>query len=187
LPAHESISDRRPRKAQLWCVFIFCFLTARAAAGQSYDILLKHGHVIDPASQIDRVMDIAIADGKIARVATSLPEAQARKVLDVKGLYITPGLIDLHAHVYGYSGSLFPDDTALFAGTTTVVDAGGAGWRSFDDFKQRIISRSRTRVLAFLNIVGRGMWGQKRKTISKIWTRSRRRLKSMRTQTALWA
>jgi len=62
-------------------------------------------------------------------------------------------LIDLHAHVYGYSGSIFPDDTALLAGTTTVVDAGGAGWRSFDEMLRRVIQPSRTRVLAFINIV----------------------------------
>lgn len=135
------------------------FLMASLAAAQSYDILLQGGHVVDPATGIDQVMDIGISGDRIARVAASLPAQQAKKVLNVKGLYVTPGLIDLHAHVYGYSGSVFPDDTALLAGTTTVVDAGGAGWRSFDDFKKKIIEPSKTRVLVFLNIVGRGMLG----------------------------
>ncbi|HEU0138884.1 MAG TPA: amidohydrolase/deacetylase family metallohydrolase [Bryobacteraceae bacterium] len=128
--------------------------------GQSrYDLLLKGGHVIDPANQRDGVMDVAVKGNTIARVASAIPAGEAVKVLDVSGLYVTPGLIDLHAHVYGYSGSIFPDDTALIAGTTTVVDAGGAGWRTFDDFYEKIIRPSRTRVLAFLNIVGRGMLG----------------------------
>ena len=126
-----------------------------------YDLLLKNGHVIDPANRIDRVLDVAISGDKIARVAADIPAGQARKVVDVKGLYVTPGLIDLHAHVYGYSGSIFPDDTALIAGTTTVVDAGGSGWRSFDDMYQRVIRPSATRVLALINIVGHGMIGSK--------------------------
>jgi dihydroorotase len=140
-------------------LLILCFAIRGAAIAQSFDFLLKGGHLIDPANQIDGVMDVAISGNKIVRVAADLPSGRAKKVLDVKGLYVTPGLIDLHAHVYGYSGSLFPDDTALPAGTTTVVDAGGAGWRSFDDFKNKVIDKSKTRVLVFLNIVGRGMIG----------------------------
>lgn len=140
-------------------LFSFALLTTSIANAQSYDFLLKGGHVIDPANQIDAVMDVAISGNKIARVAPNLPAGQAKKVLDLKGLYVTPGLIDLHAHVFGYSGSLFPDDTALVAGTTTIVDAGGAGWRSFEEFKNKIINKSKTRVLVFLNIAGRGMIG----------------------------
>ena len=129
------------------------------AAAQTYDLLLKGGHVIDPANEIDRIMDVAVKDDKIARVAEDISSDEAKKTLDVTGLYVTPGLIDLHAHVTGYSGSLFPDDTALLTGTTTVVDCGGAGWRSFEDFKKTIIDTSKTRVLAFINIVGHGMLG----------------------------
>jgi dihydroorotase len=130
------------------------------AMGQfKYDLVLKGGHVIDPANNIDRVMDVAVAGGTIVRVAPEIPSAEARKNIDVKDLYVTPGLIDLHAHVFGYSGSIFPDDTALLAGTTTVVDAGGAGWRTFDEMKKRIIDPSVTRVLSLLNIVGHGMIG----------------------------
>jgi len=114
---------------------------------------------MDPASQIDRVMDVAVKGDRIARVAPEIPAAQARKALDLGGLYVTPGLIDLHTHVYAgpHPGSLFPDSTALVTGATTVVDCGSSGWRTFEDFKARIIDRSKTRVLAFLNIVGWGM------------------------------
>jgi len=144
------------------CRLLVLLAAACAAPGQTrYDLLLKNGHVLDPANRIDGVMDVAIAAGKIARVEADIPAAQARKVVDVKGLYVTPGLVDLHAHVFGYSGSIFPDDSALTACTTTVVDAGGSGWRTFDEMRKRIILPSRTRVLALLNIVGHGMVGQK--------------------------
>ena len=132
------------------------FATSLLSA-QTYDLLIKGGHVIDPANRIDGVMDVAVSGNRIARVAADMPATQGRKVIDAAGLYVTPGLIDLHAHVYGYEGSLLPDDTALIAGTTTVVDAGGSGWRTFDDFRRTVIARSRTRVLASINIVGHGM------------------------------
>jgi len=125
-------------------------------AAQTYDILIQNGRVIDPANDIDAVMDVAVKDGKIARVAESI-SGDAEKVIDATGAIVTPGLIDIHAHVYGYSGSIFPDDTALYAGTTTVVDCGGAGWMTFDDFKEKIIDRVKTRVYSFINIVGHGM------------------------------
>ena len=132
-------------------------LTATLLPAQTYDLLIKGGHVIDPANSIDSAMDVSISAGRIARVAQSIPASQGRKVIDASGLYVTPGLIDLHAHVYGYDGSLFPDDTSLVTGATTIVDAGGSGWRTFDDFRKTIIAHSRTRVLALINIVGHGM------------------------------
>jgi dihydroorotase len=134
-------------------------LAAALARGQSYDLLLKGGHVIDPGNNIDGLMDVAVSGSKIARVAPDIPASSAKKTVNAAGLYVTPGLIDLHAHVYGYSGSIFPDSTSLVNGTTTICDAGGAGWRTFEDFKKRIIDTSRTRVLVFLNIVGKGMVG----------------------------
>jgi dihydroorotase len=133
------------------------FFAASLLSAQTYDLLIKSGHVIDPANRIDGVMDVAVSGNRIARVAPDIPASQGRKVIDAAGLYVTPGLVDLHAHVYGYEGSLFPDDTSLVAGTTTVVDAGGSGWRTFDDFRRTVIARSSTRVLVFLNIVGHGM------------------------------
>jgi dihydroorotase len=137
-------------------------------AQSSYDLLLKGGHVIDGKNKISAVMDVAIADGKIAAVAADIPAAKALKVVDVSGLYVTPGLIDMHVHVYAGTGqrgaycgdnSVYPDGFTFRSGVTTVADAGSSGWRNFPDFKDRVIDRARTRVLAFLNIVGAGMGG----------------------------
>jgi dihydroorotase len=140
-----------------------------AAFGQpAYDLLLQGGHVIDAKSNISAVRDVAIKDGLIAAVAPRLNPADALKVVNVTGLYVTPGLIDIHAHVFAGTGergsyagdsSLYPDGYTFRVGVTTVADAGCAGWRNFADFKDRIIDRSKTRVLVFLNIVGSGMRG----------------------------
>jgi dihydroorotase len=131
-----------------------------AAYAQPYDLLLRGGRVIDPASGIDARLDVGITGERIVAVQADIPPTQARRVVDVSGLYVVPGLIDLHAHVFGYDGSIAPDDTSLIAGTTTVVDAGGSGWRTFDEFRRTVIARSKTRVLALLNIVGKGMVGE---------------------------
>lgn len=145
-------------------------LAAAALHAQQYDLLLQHGHVIDPKNNIDSVMDVAVSNGKIARVAASIPTADAIKTVDATGLYVTPGLIDIHAHVYAGTGeknsyagdnSIYPDGYTFRVGVTTVVDAGCSGWRNFEDFKQRVIDRQHTRILAMLNIVGSGMRGPK--------------------------
>ena len=133
-----------------------------------YALLIKGGHVLDARNGIDAVRDVAIADGKIAAVAASIPATDAATVVDARGLYVTPGLIDIHAHVFWgteptqYSNgpsSVPPDSHSFRAGQTTLVDVGGAGWRNFPQFKAQVIDRSKTRVLAFLNIVGHGMRG----------------------------
>jgi dihydroorotase len=138
------------------------------AAEPKYDLLLRGGHVIDPRNGTNAVRDVAIAGGKIAAVAPRIEPAEAFKTIDVSGLFVTPGLVDIHTHVYtgtgekgSYAGdnSVYPDGFTLRVGVTTVADAGGAGWRNFEDFKTRVIDRSKTRVLAFLNIVGHGMRG----------------------------
>ncbi|HUQ92517.1 MAG TPA: amidohydrolase/deacetylase family metallohydrolase [Bryobacteraceae bacterium] len=129
------------------------------ATAQRYDILLKGGRVLDPASNLNATRDVAISGTTIARIAADIPASEAEKTIDAKGLHITPGLIDLHFHTYGYSGAIFPDDTALLAGTTTVVDAGGPGYRTYADFKKKIVDTSATRVLALINIAGNGMTG----------------------------
>jgi dihydroorotase len=135
-----------------------------------YDLLIQGGHVIDPRNGISAVRDVGIQGGKIAAVAPRLDPKDALKTVNAAGLYVTPGLVDIHVHVYAGTGergsyagdnSLYPDGFTLRVGVTTVADAGCAGWRNFEDFKQRIIDRSRTRVLAFLNIVGHGMRGPK--------------------------
>ncbi|HWJ55234.1 MAG TPA: amidohydrolase/deacetylase family metallohydrolase [Vicinamibacterales bacterium] len=144
--------------------------TPAPTAAKKYDLLLRGGHVIDARNNVDAVRDVAIKAGKIALVAAAIPPADAGKTIDVSGLYVTPGLIDIHTHVYtgtgepnSYAGdnSVYPDGFTFRVGVTTVADAGGSGWRNFEDFKTRIIDRSRTRVLAFLNIVGHGMRGGK--------------------------
>lgn len=130
-----------------------------------YDLLLKNGHVIDDKNHIDKVMDVAIKDGKIAAVAANLNPSDAAKTIDVKGDYVTPGLIDIHEHVYTVSADgplsklhgIWPDALADRTGVTTVVDAGTSGWRTFEDFKKSVIDRVQTRVLVDLNIVGWGM------------------------------
>ncbi len=137
--------------------------------GQTYDTILKGGHVIDPKNNIDRVFDVAIKDGKIAAVSSDIDVKLASQVIDVSGLYVTPGLIDIHGHVFagtepdhaygnGFS-SVSPDGFTFRVGVTTIVDCGGAGWKSFPIFKENIIDKSKTRVLSFLNIVGEGMRG----------------------------
>ncbi|TMI87555.1 MAG: amidohydrolase/deacetylase family metallohydrolase [Bacteroidetes bacterium] len=136
---------------------------------QSYDIVIKGGHVIDPKNNIDAVMDVAINAGKIMKLANGIDAKLATQVVDAKGMYVTPGLIDLHAHVffgtepdhYLSNGmvAVVPDGFTFRVGVTTVVDAGGAGWKSFPTFKKNIIDNSQTRVLSFLNIVGEGMRG----------------------------
>lgn len=137
--------------------------------GQTYDILIRGGHVIDPKNDIDGVVDVAISADTIARVAESIPEQEAAKIVDASGLYVTPGLIDIHSHnFYGtepyraYSNgfnAIPPDGFTFRSGVTTVVDVGGAGWRNFRDFKDQVIDRSQTRVLALINIAGDGMSG----------------------------
>jgi dihydroorotase len=133
-----------------------------------YDLLLKNGHVIDPKNNIDREMDVAIKDGKISAVGEHLNAENAAKTIDAAGYFVTPGLLDIHTHDYAstgearsYSGDfgLFPDGFTLRNGVTTICDAGSSGWRNFEDFKEHVIDRSQTRVLAFLNIVGAGMRG----------------------------
>jgi dihydroorotase len=131
---------------------------AAGLAAQPYDLVLRGGHVIDPASGIDAVMDVAVRGDRIAAVQASIPAAQARRSLDVTGLYVVPGLIDLHTHVYGLNESLHADDSALPTGVTTLVDAGGSGWRTIDGFR-KVAAEARTRVLGLINIVGAGMRG----------------------------
>ncbi len=138
-------------------IVLLAFFVAFTANAQPYDLLLKGGHVIDPANEIDRVIDIAITGKTIAKVAPDIPAEQAKKTVDVSGLHVTPGLIDLHGHTYGPDVSLFPDDTALTTGTTTLLDCGGPGWKNFEDYKAKIVDRAKTRVLTFINIVGGGM------------------------------
>jgi len=139
-----------------------------AAAQDQYDLLLKGGHVIDAKNGISAVRDVAIAQGKIAAVEPNIAASRARMTIDVSSFYVTPGLVDMHVHVFAgsmgreYIGEncVRPDGFTFRSGVTTVVDAGSSGWRNFGEFRDQIINRSKTRVLAMLNIVGSGMGGR---------------------------
>ena len=136
---------------------------------QSYDILIKNGHVIDVKNNINMIIDIAIDDNKIALVQENISPKSSVRIIDAKGLYVTPGLIDIHSHNFhgtipnrylSNSFSALPPDGFTFrSGITTIVDVGGAGWKNFEIFKEQVIEKSKTRVLAFLNIIGLGMQG----------------------------
>src|SRR5262249_62232330 len=110
-------------------LFLAWLISSAWLPAQTYDLLFKSGHVIDPANRIDAVMDVAVTGNKIARVAADIPASQAKKTVDVAGLYVTPGLIDIHTHVYvkGRASTLFPDDTSLLAGAASVVGGGRSG------------------------------------------------------------
>ncbi len=145
-------------------------LVVALAMGQAQeaDLLIVNGHVFDPKNQIDEPLDIAIHEGKVMAIGRGLPRQGAKKVIEAKGMFVCPGLIDMHTHVFvggqpkkfaNGSNSLSPDDFAPRSGVTTVVDAGTSGWRNFAQFKRQVIDISKTRVLAFLNIAGVGMTG----------------------------
>ena len=125
----------------------------------SYDLLIKGGHVIDAANGIDGVMDVGIAGRVVAGVEADIPASEGRRVIDASGMFVTPGLIDIHAHTTGFSGAMFPEEMCFPYGVTTMVDCGGSGWRTFDQFNKDVIMKSAVRVFALLNIVGQGMEG----------------------------
>jgi dihydroorotase len=132
-----------------------------------YDLLIDGGHVIDPANELDEALDVAVEDGVIAEVAAEIDPERAVTTVDASGLLVTPGLVDMHTHLFvgpneAYSAgwqSVAPDGFTFRAGVTTAVDTGSAGWQNFGEFKTNVIDRSKTRVLAFVNIVGKGMAG----------------------------
>lgn len=150
-------------------LFLMLVLMSGSLLAQSYDIVIKGGHIIDPVNNIDKVMDLAIKGGKIAAIKKNIPDAQTKKVINASGLIVSPGLIDMHTHnFFGTEHNRYlansyqavpPDGFTFRAGVTTVVDAGSPGWKNFDLYKSQIINPSKTRVLAFLNIVGEGMSG----------------------------
>jgi len=147
-------------------IFLTCINTTKA---QQYSIVIKGGHLIDPKNKIDAIMDIAISNGTVAKVDKNIDGKLGKQVVNAKGMYVAPGLIDMHAHVFAGTQpdhylsdgtyALPPDGFTFRIGVTTVVDCGGAGWKSFSTFKKNVIDISSTRVLSFLNIVGEGMRG----------------------------
>ena len=143
---------------------LLCFVAPAFMFAQTYNIVIKGGHVIDPKNNIDGPMDIAVKDGNIALVARNIDATDALQVVDATEMYVTPGLIDMHIHANERwpavgPNPIPPDGFTLRVGVTTAVDAGCTGWRTFEAFKKRYIDVSQTRILAFLNIVGEGMRG----------------------------
>lgn len=152
-------------------IFLVFLIICQFSYAQEIDILLKGAHVIDPKNKIDSKMDVAISDGRIFRVAKDIPVGSAKKIIDLAGFYITPGIIDMHVHVFqgtdknstsvgNSSRSQQADAFSFRTGVTTVVDAGSSGWRNFPLFKEQTIDKSQTRILAFLNVIGNGMIGR---------------------------
>ena len=128
----------------LGVLFICSGLVAQTE--KTYDILITGGRVIDPRNNTDAVADVAVKSGKIVKVAPGLNPGDARQVVNAKGLIVTPGLIDIHGHVFhgtqedhylsdGLS-ALPPDGFTLRSGVTTIVDCGGAGWKNLATFRK---------------------------------------------------
>jgi dihydroorotase len=126
-----------------------------------YDLLLRGGRVIDPLTGLDAVRDIAFAGGKVAAIDSDIPADHAKTMIDARGGIVTPGLIDLHTHVYwgGTSLGVDADRIAAQSGTTTFIDAGSAGAGNFLGFRCHVMERSKVRILAYLNISFAGIFG----------------------------
>jgi dihydroorotase len=161
------------RSLPLWVSALCCVLSGAASPLHSqapdYDLLIRNGHVLDARNGVNAVMDVAVSGGKVARVAAGIAPSAKTRVVDATGMYVVPGLIDIHSHVFfgtekdaylsNADQAVPPDNHSFRSGQTTLVDVGGAGWRNFPQFKEQVIDRARTRVLSFINIVGSGMKG----------------------------
>jgi len=124
-----------------------------------YDLLLKGGTVVDPSIKLHGAQDVAVQGGVIARVAPGIPATEAARTIDLHGKIVTPGLIDLHAHVFdGFTKSgVHPDLGGVYAGVTTIVDAGSAGSATFAGFPQHILPNCHTEIIPFLHICQTGL------------------------------
>lgn len=119
----------------------------------SYDIVIRGGEVVDPSQSLRQFRDVAVSNGKIAAVENDIDCSQARTVIDARGQLVTPGLIDLHVHVYPHSPlGLDPDSLCAAGGVTTMLDTGTAGSYNFDAFRRDVIERARTQVFGLVNL-----------------------------------
>ena len=182
------------RKRCLYPVFRIWFLICIPCMAQNYDLLLKNGHVIDPKNNLDAVADVAIRQGKVAAVGPNLDAAGAAKTIDVSGLYVTPGIVDIHTHLFHTTGlrdawagdnSIAPDGFSFRTGVTTMVDAGSSGWRNFETFRHTVIDRVQTRVFALINIAGLGMMTDCRRAGERAIS-SRRKWRGWRASMPTW-
>jgi len=126
----------------------------------TYDLILRGGRVVDPLQKLDAVTDVAFSDGKVARIGAGLQAAASTDVRDVSGRIVTPGLIDLHTHVYwgGTSLGIDAEDFCRSSGVTTAVDTGSAGPGNFAGFRKHVIERSEVRILAYLHVSFAGIY-----------------------------
>jgi len=126
-----------------------------------YDLILTGGRVIDPSQAIDARLDVAFANGKVAAIGPNLAGERHTQRKDVSGLIVTPGLIDLHTHVYwgGTSLGIDAEEFCRTSGVTTSVDTGSAGPGNFAGFRAHVIERSQVRILAYLHISHAGIYG----------------------------
>jgi dihydroorotase len=124
-----------------------------------YDLVLKGGRVVDPSGGLDGVLDVAVENGVIARIAPGIAPGEAARVIEVGGKVVTPGLIDVHAHVFeGVNRTgVNPDLAGVLAGVTTIVDAGSAGAATFGAFPRHILPHCRTEIVPFLHICQTGL------------------------------
>ena len=142
------------------------FICAALLGAQTYDLVLTGGRVLDPKNGVDAPLDVGVRDGRVTAVEANIDPSDAKQAIDVSGLYVTPGLIDIHFHAFagttegttsGGNRSIYPDHLAPRTCTTTVVDPGSSGWREFEQFRRNVIATTKTRTLAMLNIVGAGI------------------------------
>ena len=126
----------------------------------AYDLILKGGHVIDPAQDLDGIADVAFANGRVAAIGNDIKPTEGADIRDVSGLLVAPGFIDLHTHVYWGGTSLGVDatDAARQSGVTTLVDAGSAGPGNFRGFLKHVIEPSEPRILAYLHVSFAGIF-----------------------------
>jgi len=132
-----------------------------------YDVLLRHGKVVDPSQELHKIASVAIQDGKIAEVADDISESKAKKIIPVEGKIITPGLIDMHCHPgAGFVWIGVPaDEIGINTGVTLLGDAGTSGWANFQAFRSLIVDKAKTDILCFLNLASTGL-----ATLPEIWS-----------------
>src|SRR5438034_5672674 len=126
----------------------------------TYDLILRGGRVVDPSQKLDAVTDVAFSGGKVARIGAGLAVEPGIDVRDVSGKIVTPGLIDLHTHVYwgGTSLGIDAEDFCRRSGVTTAIDTGSTGPGNFAGFRKHVIERSEVRILAYLHVSFAGIF-----------------------------
>src|SRR6202030_2358137 len=127
----------------------------------AFDLILRGGRIIDPSQNLDRVADVAFTSGKVAKIGENLAADSGADVREVSGYIVTPGLIDLHTHVYwgGTSLGIDAEEFCRTSGVTTAVDTGSAGPGNFAGFRKHVIEPSQVRILAYLHVSHAGIFG----------------------------